>query len=168
MASEGCVESGLPKNCDKALKKSKFFDRKRKNDRNHGKKKKPVCFSNAKLWIITQFQGFLKSKAPLYLLLAVYLVICLLGNVVTGIILIKHHFASHEEMEGMNNLTQDIFAQIESRNNETTTMTVDSELDFDISQMEAEDSLDEQLLYLNISNITVGKFFGLVFILEFL
>ena len=59
-------------------------------------------------------------------------------------------------MEGMNNLTQDIFAQIESRNNETTTMIVDSELDFDISQMEAEDSLDEQLLYLNISNITVG------------
>ena len=43
MASEGCVESGLPKNCDKALKKSKFFDREMKNDRN---KNDPICPQN--------------------------------------------------------------------------------------------------------------------------
>ena len=34
-------------------------------------------------------------------------------------------------------------------------MVVDSESDFDLSQMEVENSLDQQLLYLNISNDTV-------------
>ena len=154
MGSEAVVESVNPKNCDKVLKKSIFPPQKKvKSDRNPKEENKPGCCSHAKHFFLTQFQNFLKSKAPTYLLLTAYIVICLLGNIVTGIILVKHHLASQDEVEGRNNLTQDIFAQIESRNNETSTI-VNSELDFDI----AEDTLDQQLLYLNISNATVSQF----------
>ena len=155
MASEVSVETENPKKFNKTLNMSTLSNTKVQNENNPGNKEKLLWFSHAKHFLLTQIQTFLKSKAPMYLLSAVYLVICLLGNIVTGIILVKHHFASHDEVEGINNLTQDIFSQIEARNNETTAMIVDSESDFDLSQMEAENSLDQQLLYLNISNDTV-------------
>ena len=155
MASQVSVETENPKKFNKTLNMSTLSHTKVQNKNNPENKKKLVWISHAKHFLLTQIQTFLKSKAPIYLLSAVYLVICLLGNIVTGIILVKHHFASHDEVEGMNNLTQDIFSQIEARNNETTIMTVDSESDFDLSQMEVENSLDQQLLYLNISNDTV-------------
>ena len=153
MASKVSVETENPKKLNKTLNISTLSHTKVQNKNNPGNEKKLVWFSHAKHFLLTQIQTFLKSKAPIYLLSAVYLVICLLGNIVTGIILVKHHFASHDEVEGINNLTQDIFSQIEARNNET--MVVDSESDFDLSQMEVENSLDQQLLYLNISNDTV-------------
>ena len=155
MASEVNVEIEDSKKFNKTLNMSTLSHTQVKNENNPGNKKKLLWFSHAKHFLLTQIQTFLKSKAPMYLLSAVYLVMCLLGNIVTGVILVKHHFASHDEVEGINNLTLDIFSQIEARNNETTTMIVDSESDFDSSQMEVENSLDQQLLYLNISNDTV-------------
>ena len=154
MASEVSIETD-PKKFSKTLNMSTISHTKVQNKNSLGNKKKFLWFPHAKHFLLAQIQAFLKSKAPMYLLSAVYLVICLLGNIVTGIILVKHHFASHDEVEGINNLTQDIFSQIEARNNETTAMIDDSESDFDLSQMEAENSLDQQLLYLNISNDTV-------------
>ena len=48
------------------------------------------------------------------MLLASYIVICLFGNIVTGIIIVKHQLSSKEDIEGINNLTQTILNDLPS------------------------------------------------------
>ena len=45
------------------------------------------------------FNSVMNSKLPTYICFAIYIVICLLGNVVTGIIWLKHHqlFVDHNQ-----------------------------------------------------------------------
>ena len=98
--------------------------------------------------------AFMKSKAPTYLCLSIYISICLLGNIVTGIILLKHYVSSHEELEITSNLTQDIFTQIKLIDFGKS-KSVDSGLEFNIQNLGI-DGLDQQYLSWNHTNITVS------------
>ena len=61
-------------------------------------------------------KSLVNSKALRYMFLATYVVICLFGNIVTGIIIVKHHLSSKEDIEGINNLTQTILNDLQSDN----------------------------------------------------
>ena len=112
-------------------------------------------YSGAKDFFLARFHTFMKSKAPTYLCLSIYIIICLLGNIVTGIIIGKHYLSSHEEIESMNNLTKEIFSQIERRENETS-HNVDSRLQNNSLELET-DQLSRQSSSTNESNITVSQ-----------
>ena len=163
IVSEGLVESPNPTKTDMSFKN----DISNKNVGNQNKvkptEKNELC-SVLRNFFKIRFHAFMKSKAPTYMCLSIYIIICLLGNIVTGIILVKHYLSSHEQRESINNLTQDIFTQIELRENETS---VDSGLAFNIDEVEI-DELDQQLnfsefnLMNNESNeiIEVSSFFN--------
>ena len=71
-------------------------------------------FLNVKTNFNICLKSLVNSKALRYLFLASYVVICLFGNIVTGIIIVKHHLSSKEDIEGMNNLTQTILNDLQS------------------------------------------------------
>ena len=73
-------------------------------------------FLNAKTNFNVCFKSLVNSKALRYMFLASYVVICLFGNIVTGIIIVKHHLSSKEDIEGINNLTQTILNDLQSDN----------------------------------------------------
>ena len=73
-------------------------------------------FLNAKTNFNTCLKSLVNSKALRYMFLATYVVICLFGNIVTGIIIVKHHLSSKEDIEGINNLTQTILNDLQSDN----------------------------------------------------
>ena len=43
-----------------------------------------------------RYECLMKSKAPIYLFILFYMFICIFGNVVTGIFILKHHFTENE------------------------------------------------------------------------
>ena len=69
-----------------------------------------IAKTNLDIWL----KSLVKSKAITYMLLASYIVICLFGNIVTGIIIVKHQLSSKEDIEGINNLTQTILNDLPS------------------------------------------------------
>ena len=71
-------------------------------------------FLNVKTNFNICLKSLVNSKALRYLFLASYVVICLFGNIVTGIIIVKHHLSSKEDIEGINNLTQTILNDLQS------------------------------------------------------
>ena len=73
-------------------------------------------FLNVKTNFNICLKSLVNSKALRYMFLASYVVICLFGNIVTGIIIVKHHLSSKEDIEGMNNLTQTILNDLQSDN----------------------------------------------------
>ena len=73
-------------------------------------------FLNAKTNFNICLKSLVNSKALRYMFLASYVVICLFGNIVTGIIIVKHHLSSKEDIEGINNLTQTILNDLQSDN----------------------------------------------------
>ena len=73
-------------------------------------------FLNAKTNFNICLKSLVNSKALRYMFLATYVVICLFGNIVTGIIIVKHHLSSKEDIEGINNLTQTILNDLQSDN----------------------------------------------------
>ena len=73
-------------------------------------------FLNAKTNFNICLKSLVNSKALRYMVLATYVVICLFGNIVTGIIIVKHHLSSKEDIEGINNLTQTILNDLQSDN----------------------------------------------------
>ena len=73
-------------------------------------------FLNAKSNFNICLKSLVNSKALRYMVLATYVVICLFGNIVTGIIIVKHHLSSKEDIEGINNLTQTILNDLQSDN----------------------------------------------------
>ena len=75
-----------------------------------------LAFLNAKMEFNICLKSLVNSKALTFLFLASYIVICLFGNIVTGIIIIKHHLSSKEDIEGINNLTQTILNDLQSDN----------------------------------------------------
>ena len=73
-------------------------------------------FLNVKTNFNICLKSLVNSKALRYMVLATYVVICLFGNIVTGIIIVKHHLSSKEDIEGINNLTQTILNDLQSDN----------------------------------------------------
>ena len=73
-------------------------------------------FLNARTNFNICLKSLVNSKALRYMVLATYVVICLFGNIVTGIIIVKHHLSSKEDIEGINNLTQTILNDLQSDN----------------------------------------------------
>ena len=71
-------------------------------------------FLNTKSNFNICLKSLVNSKALRYMFLATYVVICLFGNIVTGIIIVKHHLSSKEDIEGINNLTQTILNDLPS------------------------------------------------------
>ena len=67
----------------------------------------PYCSAIARFFR-THCNAILKSKLPIYLFMSIYVFICLLGNVVTGIIWFEHHRTIDSEKDdrhSINNTT---------------------------------------------------------------
>ena len=155
MGSDKLVEAVTPKKSDIKLKKV-FPRRKISIHMKTSPTETPnSVFSSYFNGLQAHFQSVIKSKAPMYLCITSYIIICLLGNIVTGILLVKHHFTSHEEMEIMNNLTRDVFKQ-QSRENATDATDADSGIEFEIDEIEMHE-LDQQMLYLNESMTSMSQ-----------
>ena len=109
-------------------------------------------FLNVKTNFNICLKSLVNSKALRYLFLASYVVICLFGNIVTGIIIVKHHLSSKEDIEGINNLTQTILNDLQSD---------------DISTKMNNDSSPMQPMLTNITDLetneTVSKFISFIF-----
>ena len=108
---------------------------------------------NAKSNFEICLKSLANSKALRYMFLASYVVICLFGNIVTGIIIVKHHLSSKEDIEGINNLTQTILNDLQSDN---------------ISTKVNNDSSPMQPMLVNITysetNETVSEFINIIFL----
>ena len=98
-----------------------------------------------------RYDAIMKSKFPTYLCIFIYFVICLLGNVVTGIIFFKHQQHS-TELDTDNNISNDLLFNIQL--NESTVL--DSSLEFDNEFSQTEDYFDLYQLFVNESNNAVS------------
>ena len=96
--------------------------------------------SVAKSFVAIKFQAFIRSKVPTYLCISLWIFICLLGNIVTGIILCKHHFISDEKEN---------ISHLESIENQSTTF--DSRVRVDVEKVN-DKGFDQKIIYLNESN----------------
>ena len=109
-------------------------------------------FLNIKTNFNICLKSLVNSKALRYMFLASYVVICLFGNIVTGIIIVKHHLSSREDIEGINNLTQTILNDLQSD---------------DISTKMNNDSSPMQPMLTNITDLetneTVSKSINFIF-----
>ena len=112
-----------------------------------------LAFLNAKMEFNICLKSVVNSKALTFMFLASYIVICLFGNIVTGIIIIKHHLSSKEDIEGMNNLTQTILNDLQSDdigirviNNSSPTETMLK----NITDLETDETVSEFIYIVNL------------------
>jgi hypothetical protein len=108
------------------------------------------CSSIARL-IKLRYDAIMKSKFPAYLCISTYFVICLLGNVVTGIIFFKHRQHSTGMPETNNNVSDNMLFNIDL--NESTFF--DSSFEFDNEYLETEE-FDLYRLFVNESSNVVS------------
>ena len=109
------------------------------------------CFRMASL-IKMRYASIMKSKFPEYLCMFIYVVICLLGNIVTGVIFLDHHLTSIG-MRKSDNISTNYLFNLEL--NESTIL--DSSFDFDMEFMEAE-QFDLYQIFVNESASEVSQF----------
>ena len=136
--------------CDMNVKKGSSCE---KTKRESGEKK-PFSLSTKRFFRM-RYEAFKKSKVPTYFCILLWVLLCLLGNVITGIILCKHHFI-FEETRHADIITHSTLTQVESKENQSTTS--DSVL---VIENEEEVKIDQQLLYLNASKY-VSKLIELI------
>lgn len=104
-----------------------------------------------------KYNAMIKSKVPVCLLVSIYIFICVLGNIVTGIIFFKHR-GEEDRSETLNTITN----KLHLNDNITTTALNNTEANleyFDYSEEYAAHS-EEWNLYLmfaNDSNNEVGN-----------
>ena len=96
----------------------------------------PIC-SGVITYFKSYYEAVMKTRLPLYLGISVYLVICLLGNTVMGIIFWKHHNSSAEITLGDDNFnaTNNLLFDIDLND----TSILDSSLEFDPEFLETYD-----------------------------
>lgn len=68
------------------------------------------------------YERLMKSKVPTCLLILFYIFICLFGNVVTGIFLLKHHFDESEIESKTRNITIGLYENNTCKDNCNTTI----------------------------------------------
>ena len=102
-------------------------------------------FSRVKYWIKGNYEFLKNSKLPTLLCIVIYILICLVGNLVTGIIWFKHdRYAianSSKEFSGINNLSS--LTLLDFMVNETT---LESALEQEMEMYELELSILSDLI----------------------
>jgi hypothetical protein len=83
----------------------------------------------------------MSSKIPIYVCFSIYVVICLLGNVITGIIWLKHHKLFGDNQEQQENVSLDNQTLLRLVWNETTNIDGSGFKVFD-EETKGEDVLD--------------------------
>ena len=103
-------------------------------------------------FIKLRYDAVMKSKFPTYFCISIYFFICLLGNVVTGIIFFKHRQHSTGMPEMNPNSSDNMLFNIEL--NESTLLEQSIEFDDDFSQTE---EFNLYQLFVNESNNEVSQ-----------
>ena len=134
------------------IKKSPF---KIQNRRRESDAEGPIC-SGVITYFKSYYEAVMKTRLPLYFGISVYLVICLLGNTVMGIIFWKHHNSSAEITLGDDNFnsTNNLLFDIDLND----TSILDSSLEFDPEFLETYD-LDLYHIFINESYNEVRSYY---------
>ena len=102
-------------------------------------------FSRVKYWVNGNYEFLRHSKLPIFLCIVIYILICLVGNLVTGIIWFKHNRYlmdnSSKELMGINNLSG--LTLLDFMVNETT---LESALEQEMEMYELELSILSDLI----------------------
>ena len=155
MESAEEIEQDLAPKKYKNTSKSMHFSKKRKRQ-DSIEEETGCCSIVTDFWSI-QYNAMIKSKCLSYLCVSVYIMICLLGNVVMGIIYLKNE-PTAEEMNIIENFTENNSSLTNLNLNDSTIL--DPNFQFDSEILETKDDMNLYMMYLyNVSDNKVSSKF---------
>ena len=124
---------------------------KTRRDSNSSVENQSALFSVVQNFLKVFNENVMRSKIPTIGCIAIWIFVCLFGNIITGIFLCKHYLNSHS-ME----TTKDIGINIPLQNNDSQEVF---DYKFTLGDLNdtGESNLNQYLMYLNKSNGEVSK-----------